>query len=129
MVLVKRPNPLALVVFLAVLWALAALGLLAYGVVLLATEPAPPAPVVHVQVASPPTPGPSFVLNNHPDNLPVVQRIPRWVQIDTPAGYGPVLRACLGVDGVYVGEQGGVFVVPHDPECLTLDPPAKSVRK
>lgn len=83
-----------------------------------------PAPVTQVHVTIPPATAPA-VLNNHPDTLPPSQRVPQWVQIDTPAGYGPVMRACLGVDGVYVGEQGSVTVVPHDPECLTPDPPAK----
>jgi hypothetical protein len=127
MVRVKRPSLLTLAVFLAVFWALSALALLIVGVVLLTTtQPL----VVQVRVPPPaPVVFPAGPVNNHPGKAPAQDRSPAWVRIDAPAGYGLVLRSCLGADGVYESQSGSVAVVPHDPECLTPDPPAKSVKK
>ena len=38
--------------------------------------------------------------------------------IDFPYKFDNIARACVGVDGLYVGYNGNsTFVVPHDPEC------------
>lgn len=57
--------------------------------------------------------------NDHNAPFPSAPDVtPSWTRIDSPSGYGTIMHACYGKDGIYTSHQGTtVTVVPGDPEC------------
>jgi hypothetical protein len=57
--------------------------------------------------------------HNYNAPAPSANVTPAWTRIETPYHYNGIIRACVGVDGVYedLANDNSVTVVPSDPAC------------